>query len=204
MVRNAFARADNIHMRASAASCSTTSGPNGSPMNHQPVGVGEPVGVGNINTRGEVGDSVASETAHLFRSTSDNHVQSNSTCSLGLNVSESSDSENQETSGDGAGPGYGGSGADDGFFGTRDIGDLEDVLSDSSGEEEWDASNDITSDGEDLEDLLGQIPNDRMGSNPDIDIAATLPLYEGSSLSMLCATLLIVNCCKTHGVSNMS
>ena len=41
-----------------------------------------------------------------------------------------------------------------------------------------------------------------MGSNPDFDIAATLPLYEGNTLSMLCATLLIVNCCKTHGVSN--
>ena len=37
---------------------------------------------------------------------------------------------------------------------------------------------------------------------PAFDIAATLPLYEGSTLSMLCATLLIVNCCKTHGVSN--
>ena len=50
---------------------------------------------------------------------------------------------------------------------------------------------------------MGQIPSDRLGSNPDIDIAATLPLYEGATLSMLCATLLIMNCCKTHGVSNM-
>ena len=55
-----------------------------------------------------------------------------------------------------------------------------------------------------MKELLGQIPDDRMGSNPEFDIAATLPLYEGNTLSMLCATLLIVNCCKTHGVSNTS
>jgi hypothetical protein len=130
-------------------------------------------------------------------------MQSNSTSSLGLNVSESGDSENQKTCGDGEGLGNGRTNADDGFFDTPDNGDLEGDLSDSSNEDDWDASNDITSDDEDLEDLLGQIPNDCMGSNPKIDIVATLLLYEGSTLSMLCATLLIVNCCKTHGVSNM-
>ena len=73
---------------------------------------------------------------------------------------------------------------------------------DSSRGETASTSDDYHSDVEDLEELLGQIPDDRMGSNPQFDIAATLPLYEGSTLSMLCATLLIVNCCKTHGVSN--
>lgn len=53
-----------------------------------------------------------------------------------------------------------------------------------------------------MEELLGQIPDDRLGSDPEFDIAATLSLFEGSTLFMLCATLLIVNCCKTHGVSN--
>ena len=74
---------------------------------------------------------------------------------------------------------------------------------DGSGDDDWDPYDGTPSDGEDLEELLGQIPADRTGSNPEMDVAATLPLYEGSTLSMLCATLLIVNCCKTHGVSNM-
>jgi hypothetical protein len=78
----------------------------------------------------------------------------------------------------------------------------DDGSSVSSSDDDWAASDDIPSDGEDVEDLMGQVPLERLGSNPEMDIAATLPLFEGSTLSMLCATLLIVNCCKTHGVSN--
>lgn len=47
---------------------------------------------------------------------------------------------------------------------------------------------------------MGQIPES--GSNPEFDITATMSLYEGNTLFMLYTTLLIVNCCKTHGVSN--
>ena len=203
MVRNALARADNIHMRASAAGCSSTSVPDGSPMHHQQSMGGEPVGVNNSNVREEVGEIPAYEQGPMFRSTSDTDMQSSPTSSLGLNLFESGDFQNQEACGHGEGPGHGGTSSEEGFFGTPDNGDPEDDASDSSSEGDWDASNDTTSDGEDLEDMLGQIPNDRMGSNPHIDIVATVPLYEGSTLSMLCATLLIVNCCKTHGVSNM-
>ena len=79
---------------------------------------------------------------------------------------------------------------------------MADNSSETPREDPHDVSNDSPSEEEDLEELLGQIPDDRMGSNLEFDVAATLPLYEGSSLSMLCATLLIMNCCKTHGVSN--
>ena len=203
MVRNAFARADNIHARASTSGSSSSTGPDGSLMHDQPLGVGEAVGVSNINAREDVRETAGPETRPLFRSTTDPDMQSNSTSSLVPNVSDSGDSENLGICGDGPGSGEPGSSADDTSFGTPGNGEPEGDFSDSSSDADWDASNDNTSDGEDLEDLLGQIPNDRMGSNPDIDIAATLPLYEGSTLSMLCATLLIVNCCKTHGVSNM-
>ncbi len=32
--------------------------------------------------------------------------------------------------------------------------------------------------------------------------AFDVPLYEGPALSSLCATLLILNCCRTHNMSN--
>ena len=108
-----------------------------------------------------------------------------STSDLGLNPSAVLGTEGQEES-------VGGQGNED----------AEENLSDGSAGTNWTSSDDMSTDEEDVEELLSQIPNDRMGSNPEIDIAATLPLYEGSTLSMLCATLLIVNCCKTHGVSN--
>lgn len=65
-----------------------------------------------------------------------------------------------------------------------------------------DASSDTNNEEYDFEELLGQIPNGQIGNNPAIDIAATLPLFDGASLSMLSATLLILNCCRTHNVSN--
>ena len=203
MVRNALARGDDIHTRASAAGCSSIAEPNGSQVQHQEFGVGEGDGVNNANVLPEVGEVAASQQGPLFRSTSDTDMESNSTSLQTSNMSESGDSRNQAAHGPGEGPGSLGSGAEEPFFGLPGNGMAEDNSSHSSTEDDWASSNDVTSDGEDLEDLLGQIPNDRMGSNPEFDIAATLPLFEGSTLSMLCATLLIVNCCKTHGVSNM-
>ena len=203
MVRNAFAYADNMHMWASASGRSSASVPDGSPMHHQPGGEGDSFGVNNPDARGEAGDPAAPGSGPMFYSTSDTDMQPNSTSSMGLNASQPRDSEDHESHGDGGGPGQGEPNEHDGLFGELDNGDLEGDLNNSSSEDDCDASDDGTSDGEDLEDLLGQIPNDRFGSNPAFDIATTLPLYEGSTLSMLCATLLIMNCCKTHGVSNM-
>jgi hypothetical protein len=40
-----------------------------------------------------------------------------------------------------------------------------------------------------------------LGHN-NIKEAYRVPLFESSTLSSLCATLLILNCCHTHGVSN--
>ena len=48
----------------------------------------------------------------------------------------------------------------------------EDDSSDSANDNSGDASND---DSEDVEELLNQIPADRIGGNPGMDIAATLP-----------------------------
>jgi hypothetical protein len=36
----------------------------------------------------------------------------------------------------------------------------------------------------------------------NIKEASRIPLFESSTLSSLCATLLILNCCHIHGVSN--
>ena len=163
MVRNAFAQADNIHLRAETTSTG--------------------------------GEEAASHEGLREHMPTDVDMEPSSPISLGLPCSESS--------GHGAGRTDAGSNAEEANFGGSDHEDPSEESDDGPSENEWDASDDITSDGDNLEDLLGQVPLDRMGSNPEIDIAATLPLYEGSSLSMLCATLLIMNCCKTHGVSNM-
>lgn len=72
----------------------------------------------------------------------------------------------------------------------------------SSSEGDSDVGNYSDGEEEDLEELLGHIPNGRIGDNPALDIAGTLPLFEGATLSMLSATLLILNCCRTHNVSN--
>lgn len=167
MVRNAFARADDIHMRATSAGCSESPVPDGSPVH------------------------------------SDTEMDANSTSSPGSNMSESTDTQNEPSCGHGQGNVDGGARADDGIDVRIQSGDPADVSEESSNPADEAASNDGSSNGEDLEDLLGQIPHLHMGSNPELDVAATLPLYEGATLSMLCATLLIVNCCKTHGASNM-
>ena len=198
MVRNAFARADDIHMRASSTGCASTSESDPSPNDHRQGGDGVPVAANNNNVCPELGGGDDSIPGMVGRSSSDTDMPLNSTSRQSSPMSESSDSGDQEASR------HGSSSAEDAFHGRPDNrGTNDDVSSDSSSHEDCDASAETSSDAENLEDLLGQIPTERMGSNPEIDVAATLPLYEGSSLSMLCATLLIVNCCKTHGVSNM-
>ena len=159
MVRNAFALADNIHMRAAT--------PDGgdSPMHHQ----------------------------------LDEDIESDQTRHMNPNFSNEDSQETSEHEGNNVDRGIS---SDEGTASSSDNGDMADNSSDSTRGEPSDASDDFHSDEEDLEELLSQIPEERRGSNPQFDIAATLPLYEGSTLSMLCATLLIVNCCKTHGVSN--
>ena len=183
MVRNAFAFADNIHMRASVAAHPSVAVAEGSPTRDQQDGLRDPEIMNNMNVREEGEDIAEFQTSPLQSNYSNDH--------------------NQDQPQHGSSSVDGGSSGEEGSPSLRDEnGDAADNSSDSSRGEPWDASDDEHSDEEDLEELLGQIPDDRMGSNPEFDIAATLPLYEGSSLSMLCATLLIVNCCKTHGVSN--
>ena len=154
----------------------------GSPRHHHGSGDWEAADGNPINVGPRVGGSPVHGTYQLCTDASDTDMHSQSTPTIRSNPS----------TGDGV------TSAEEGFSGAH-----EDGAGNSSSEVGRDASDDSTSDGEDLEDLLGQIPLHRMGSNPGTDIAATLPLYEGATLSMLCATLLIVNCCKIHGVSNM-
>ena len=176
MVRNAFALADNIHMRAAVADVGD------SPQQSQLYEDRVPNFANNINVPAEGEDNAAGQTRHMHSNSSNDDSQG--TC---LHTGDDVD---------------GATSADEGSASESENGDPADNSTNSSRGVLWDASDDLQSDEEDLEELLGQIPDDRMGSNPEFDIAATLPLYEGSTLSMLCATLLIVNCCKTHGVSN--
>ena len=164
----------------------------------------DPAGVHTNNARREVGETAATPSGYQSRSASDIDMQSTAMSNPGSPMAESSDPQIQHTSIHVHGSGNGGdSDAVDGDGRPDNEDPTDGSEEDHSSEEGGDASNDSDSVGEDLEDLLGQIPNECMGSNPELDIAATLPLYEGATLSMLCATLLIVNCCKTHGVSNM-
>jgi hypothetical protein len=194
MVRNAFARADDIHLRASMSDSSSNVAPEMSQVHHQSSG-------DLHNVTGDDGDGDTSRLRQSFSSARDMGMNSRPSCSLGTDSSESGDTDSSEAHGDGRGSDHQ-SYADEAVGGSEDNMDVEDDANDSTTEDGWGSADDVSSDGDQLEELLGQIPRDRMGSSPDIDIAATLPLYEGSALSMLCATLLLVNCCKTHGVSN--
>ena len=182
MVRNAFALADNIHMRAAVVDSPSTATADGTQMHHHPDEVRLSDNADNTYVREEGEDNDDSGTRPLY--SNHNNGDTPGTCQHG---GQSVD---------------GGSSAEEGPTGRSENEDAADICGDSSSGEPWDAPDDSGSDEEDLEELLGQIPDERMGSNPEFDVAATLPLYEGSTLSMLCATLLIVNCCKTHGVSN--
>ena len=172
MVRNAFALADNIHMRAAVADVGD------SPQQSQLYEDRVPAFSNNVNVHAEGEDDAAGPTRHMHSNSINDNSQGTS-----LHTGDDVD---------------GATSADERSASESENGDPADDSTNSS----RDASDGSESDEESLEELLGQIPDDRMGSNPAFDIAATLPLYEGSTLSMLCATLLIVNCCKTHGVSN--
>ena len=198
MVRNAFAHADDIHIRATGAATSS----NGDPGESSDTHMSDPERHHNMNERENEVYIAASPEYNLRGSARRLGVHSPNTAKLDRNSSTSGDSDNQDASGDGEGEAHTptNSGAD--CSSSEQSGDPKEDAPGSSTDQEWDASN-ATSSGEDVEDLMGSIPTDGTRSSPEIDIAATLPLYEGSTLSMLCATLLIVNCCKTHSVSNM-
>ena len=185
MVRNAFARADEIRMQASLAGCSSTGIPDGLDADVHDVGLD-----------GDEGDS-------LRGSESDMDMLPDDTASAGSYASAPRYVDSQESSEDNRHVASRGGGASEDIFVRSDNAEQLDNPTDCNGAEGWDAGEDTSCDDEDLEDMMGQIPHERLGANPEIDVAATLPLYEGSTLSMLCATLLIVNCCRTHGVSNM-
>ena len=203
MVRNAFARADDIHLRASLAECSSTGIPDGSHVDEQQFQGRNSVGLDNANVDHNDAGSNASEGCHMLGYACDMDMHSNNTANLGANSRELGDSTSGESSAYGGGNRFGGTNEQEPSLGGAENGHAVDDASDSVTGEEWDATDDISTDGEDVEEMLEEIPREHMGSNPEIDTAATLPLYEGSTVSMLCATLLILNCCKTHGVSNM-
>ena len=180
MVKNAFARADRIHHRASTSDGSSGGGPEGSPRHGTRTGNVQAAAGPHSNVRTGDAETATDDQPQLRYSASDTDMHSNSSPMLVSNLSDSTGSLHQPAHEHG-----------EGNLEHEDLEDLEEL-------EEFSDS----SDAEDLEDLLGQIPHDRLGTNPETNIATTMPLYEGATLSMLCATLLIVNCCKTHGVSN--
>ena len=189
MVRNAFARADDIHMRASLAESSYTPDQDASPAAEQSLGFRLSVGDGYMNAAASDADGNVDQPGQLSSSSADISTNLNSTSNLGMSPSTSGDTEGDTE------------GQEEPVDHTGNE-DADENPSDGSAGTGWSSSDDMSTDDEDVEEFLNQIPTDRMGSNPTIEIAATLPLYEGSTLSMLCATLLLVNCCKTHGVSN--
>lgn len=185
MVRNAFARAYEIRMQASLAGCSSTGNPDGLDADVHDVGLD-----------GDEGDS-------LRGSESDMDMFPDDTASAGSDASAPRYVDSQESSEDNRHVASRGGGASGDVFVRSDNAKQLDNPTDCNSAEGWDAGEDTSCDDEDLEDMMGLIPHEQLGANPEIDMAATLPLYEGSTLSMLCATLLIVNCCRTHSVSNM-
>ena len=203
MVRNALARAEEIHIQASVPGSPSNDDPNDSPADTDMFECQVAVDADNMNVSSrdlEVGNC---HSMQMHGSAADLDMQSNYSASLEAESSAGGNCSNEDSSSDGSGDGHRGASADPDLCGSESDGGPEENSNDTSSDGSWDASDGTASDGEDVEELLGQIPRDRMGSDPEFDIAATLPLYEGSTLSMLCATLLIVNCCKTHGVSNM-
>ena len=200
MVRNAFARADDIHVQASMAGSEQHGDPHES-TGDSAMGGAESVHTPNLLRRD--GDFVARQPPHMRDSPRYMDTHSGDTASQYDDSAASGDSDNPDTHGDGIVGFSGRPNAPDEMSESEEIAHPTESTSDASSDGEEDASDGVPSDTEDVEELLGQIPHERPGSTAEIDIAATLPLYEGSKLSMLCATLLIVNCCKTHSVSNM-
>jgi hypothetical protein len=203
MVRNAFARAEDIHMQAALMESSSNGMAVGSHVETQPLQGRHSVGLDNGMLPDSDGGSDASEASHHNSEACDMDIHERNTASLGTNPSESGGSDSGGPAGDGGGSHLGESNTREQSFGVEENTTAGDSSSDSMRAEEWDVGDGTSTDAEDVEEMLEQIPHDRMGSNPELDTSATLPLYEGATVSMLCATLLILNCCKTHGVSNM-
>lgn len=78
LVRNAFARADNIHMRASTLGCSAAEAPGGSPTHQHLFNEHEPFDINMPNSGTEALASHASPDGRLFGSRSDTEMLSNS------------------------------------------------------------------------------------------------------------------------------
>ena len=156
MVRNAFALADNIHMRAHAADCPSTADADSSSVHQHVDGVGDPHNENNLNVV-EEGEDIAELQPRPMHSNWSNDESQDPTQHRGS-------SEDGDNSGD------------EGSASLRaENGDAETSSSENSREDPHDSSDDSFSEGEDLEELLGQIPDDRMGSNPEFDIAAHCP-----------------------------
>ena len=134
MVRNAFARADNFHERATAAGSSSTTVPDGSPMHPEMAGIGVHDGVQNTNLHGEVRGTDAA--------------------SGGSNPAESGDSHSQAALRHGECNGNGHCSREEGVFGRAENEDPGDDSSESSSFDEWEASDDIANDGGDVEELM--------------------------------------------------
>ena len=203
MVRNAFVRADDIHMRASIAEGSSESMPEGSHVDEHSFQGADSLGPerANVHQSDAELDGISGSDHFGYASDMDTHSEHN--VNVRYNSSEPGDSDSGEPAGNGGGSRFASTNAQEQPIGGEENGHVADVSTESVVAEEWDGADDISTDAEDVEEMLEQVPRDRVGSNPEIDTAATMPLYEGSTVSMLCATLLIMNCCKTHGVSNM-
>ena len=75
MVRNAFAFAENIHMRAAVAACPSIDDAEGSPMNDQGDGLGDQNNVHNVNVREEDEEVADSQTRPVHSNYSPEHSQ---------------------------------------------------------------------------------------------------------------------------------
>ena len=188
LVRNAFARADDIHERAAGPEGTSDEDADDSPEDTEMVEDANIVDAHNPHVRRVDEDMSNSQAPHMHGSAPDLDMLSSYTASLRGRSSTSADPSDNDTTEDSRGNAHRGSDSDDELCGSAGNRLQEQDVGDSSTDREWDATDSASSDGEDVEDLLGQIPNDRMGSQTDFDIAATLPLYEGSTLS----------CCAPH------
>ena len=93
MVRNAFARADDIHMRASLAESSYTPDQDASPAAEQSLGFRLSVGDGYMNAAASDADGNVDQPGQLSSSSADISTNLNSTSNLGMSPSTSGDTE---------------------------------------------------------------------------------------------------------------
>ena len=96
MVRNAFARADDIHLRASVAEGTSTPVRSASPAAEPSGGSGQIHGDGYMNAEPSDADSPAIQPGQRFSSAADMGTNLNLTSNIGMNPSASRDTEGQE------------------------------------------------------------------------------------------------------------